>query len=248
MSGYNVEDTIVWKYCSSIPNDNFEQIHGEAWVWHNFLSKEECNSIVDEALSKEWQMPDRVDLDILKDLTPKISSGFKGDVRVKPFDHLRMYKEGQGMLPHTDIYGWQNRILNGIVDKNYEKETVEYSYASFSTLIYFNDNYTGGELVYPEYNIEYKPKAGDLLIHSPEVIHGVKKVKSGLRYFAQAAIDQMYLMDKEFHDSFKIPKTESSNIVKIEGDFDFHVLGATIHNKRLKEWAKTQDNFLEYAN
>jgi hypothetical protein len=56
-------------------------------------------------------------------------------------------------------------------------------------------------------------------------------------------------MDKEFYYSFKIPAvSEDTHSIAIEGDFDFHVLGATIHNKRLNEWAKTQDNFLEYAN
>jgi len=248
MPGYNIDDTILWKYCTATPNDNFEQLHGEAWVWHNFLSKEECDSILNKAFSKEWEHIDKTSLEILGDFSSRVASGFKENVSVKPFEFLRMYKRGQGMLPHTDIYGWQNRILEGIVGKDHNKDTVEFGYASFSTLLYLNDNYKGGEIVYQEYEVEYKPQAGDLLIHSPEVIHGVKKVQSGKRYFAQSAIDQMYLMDREFRESFKIPEApKDAQTVKIEGDFDFHVLGSAIHNKRLNEWAKTQDNFLEYA-
>lgn len=49
---------------------------------------------------------------------------------------------------------------------------------------YINDNYDGGELFYPKLNIEYKPKAGDLIIHpgTIEYMHGVRDVTSGVRY------------------------------------------------------------------
>jgi hypothetical protein len=49
---------------------------------------------------------------------------------------------------------------------------------------YVNDNYQGGELFYPKLNIEYKPKAGDLIIHpgSFKYMHGVRDVTEGTRY------------------------------------------------------------------
>lgn len=49
---------------------------------------------------------------------------------------------------------------------------------------YVNDNYDGGELFYPKFNIEYKPQAGDLIIHPGTVryMHGVRDVKNGVRY------------------------------------------------------------------
>ncbi len=53
-----------------------------------------------------------------------------------------------------------------------------------ATLIYLNDNYSGGEIYFPEYDIEIKPKAGDLICFpdNPNYVHGVKKVESGTRY------------------------------------------------------------------
>lgn len=49
---------------------------------------------------------------------------------------------------------------------------------------YVNDNYDGGELFYPKFNIEYKPQAGDLIIHpgTLQYMHGVRDVKNGVRY------------------------------------------------------------------
>jgi hypothetical protein len=54
----------------------------------------------------------------------------------------------------------------------------------FGAVLYFNDNFSGGELVYDKLNIEYKPVAGDLVIHPGTKIysHGVNNVTSGARY------------------------------------------------------------------
>ena len=52
-------------------------------------------------------------------------------------------------------------------------------------IIYFNDDFEGGETVYINKNIELKPKAGRMLVHSAykDYTHAVKHVVSGTRYF-----------------------------------------------------------------
>jgi hypothetical protein len=52
-------------------------------------------------------------------------------------------------------------------------------------IIYFNDDFEGGETVYINKGIEIKPKAGRMLVHSgyKEYTHAVKHVISGTRYF-----------------------------------------------------------------
>jgi hypothetical protein len=54
----------------------------------------------------------------------------------------------------------------------------------YGIVYYANDNFDGGEIFYPKFNIEYKPKAGDLIIHpaTMEYMHGVRDVSSGVRY------------------------------------------------------------------
>lgn len=54
----------------------------------------------------------------------------------------------------------------------------------YATLIYLNDNYDGGELYFPDYGIEIKPKSGDLICFpdNPDFVHGVKPILNGIRY------------------------------------------------------------------
>jgi pyruvate formate-lyase activating enzyme-like uncharacterized protein len=52
-------------------------------------------------------------------------------------------------------------------------------------IIYFNENFEGGETVYLNKNIKLKPKAGRMLVHSAykDYTHAVNHVLSGTRYF-----------------------------------------------------------------
>jgi predicted 2-oxoglutarate/Fe(II)-dependent dioxygenase YbiX len=52
--------------------------------------------------------------------------------------------------------------------------------------MYFNDDYVGGEIEFPEFDIFYKPQLGDILVFPSSFIynHSVKEVTSGVRYAA----------------------------------------------------------------
>jgi hypothetical protein len=53
-----------------------------------------------------------------------------------------------------------------------------------STIYYMNDDYVGGEINFPRFNISYKPKANELLIFPSNYIynHSVSSVTKGTRY------------------------------------------------------------------
>lgn len=53
-----------------------------------------------------------------------------------------------------------------------------------SMVYYFNDNYEGGEIVFPRFNVEIKPKANQLILFPAAYIynHNVNEVTSGTRY------------------------------------------------------------------
>lgn len=53
-----------------------------------------------------------------------------------------------------------------------------------ATLIYINNDYEGGEIYFPDYQIFIKPSAGDLVCFpdTPDFVHGVKPVLDGIRY------------------------------------------------------------------
>lgn len=55
---------------------------------------------------------------------------------------------------------------------------------AFSSLMYLNDDYDGGETYFPGHGIRLKPEAGTLILFGagPEYVHGVTRVTRGLRY------------------------------------------------------------------
>lgn len=52
----------------------------------------------------------------------------------------------------------------------------------FLCMMYLNSDFDGGEIVFPNLNISYKPQAGDILIYKANILHGVKELVSGVRY------------------------------------------------------------------
>lgn len=58
-------------------------------------------------------------------------------------------------------------------------------YLGYGLVIYYNDDYEGGELEYPELGIKIKPKAGSALLHGGEIMHGSLPVLNDAeRYFS----------------------------------------------------------------
>jgi hypothetical protein len=58
-------------------------------------------------------------------------------------------------------------------------------WVSHASVIYFNDDYLGGELFFPKLDIEIKPKPRELIIFSQtenEYLHEIKRIKEGARY------------------------------------------------------------------
>ncbi|HEX4303378.1 MAG TPA: 2OG-Fe(II) oxygenase [Rhizomicrobium sp.] len=55
---------------------------------------------------------------------------------------------------------------------------------SFSSVLYLNDDYEGGETYFPGHKIRIKPSAGSLIVFGagPEYVHGITRVTRGLRY------------------------------------------------------------------
>ena len=53
-----------------------------------------------------------------------------------------------------------------------------------STVFYLNDNYEGGEIEFPSFDVKYKPKAGDFIMFPSSYAyrHKVNPVISGTRY------------------------------------------------------------------
>ncbi len=72
----------------------------------------------------------------------------------------------------------------------------------YGIIIYYNDDYDGGELDYKDLNFTYKPKAGSLIIHGGDKLHGTLPVKSNsVRYsstiFVKESREKSISLNKE---------------------------------------------------
>ena len=74
-------------------------------------------------------------------------------------------------------YGQGQKFVNHIDDhRDFHRR--------ISTVYYLNDNYTGGEIVFPRFGITYKPAADELLIFPSTYVynHSVLPIIEGTRY------------------------------------------------------------------
>ncbi len=98
----------------------------------------------------------------------KIEDDYKSMYSVNTRDHetysILKYGVGQKFTNHVDDHPDLNR-------------TVSYAY-------YFNDNYEGGEIDFPRFNIKYKPKSNECIFFPSDYVynHSVHPVISGTRY------------------------------------------------------------------
>jgi Rps23 Pro-64 3,4-dihydroxylase Tpa1-like proline 4-hydroxylase len=113
---------------------------------------------------------------IVQDLTPeslahipaisnRVLSCFNNAQSHTKITNIRRLKDGEFMHPHKD---------SGYPDS---KQTIVFGIA-----IYLNDDFTGGELNYPDLNISIKPKRSSVVVHDAKLLHEVLPVTSGSRY------------------------------------------------------------------
>jgi len=78
--------------------------------------------------------------------------------------NLKRWNVGQNMGPHFDGYVNDGKKV------------------AFTAIFYLNDDYTGGELYFKDYDKTLKPKAGSMVIFPGDFIHEVKEIKDNKRY------------------------------------------------------------------
>jgi predicted 2-oxoglutarate/Fe(II)-dependent dioxygenase YbiX len=112
----------------------------------------------------------------------------KTDLYCDIFQFVR-WIESNELLPHAD-------------SENPDGSPHPYSYREFSSIIYLNDDYEGGQIHFPNLNFEPKVHPGDLVIFpgTLDYLHGVTKITSGTRY----TIAGFFTTDKRYHDGYRI--------------------------------------------
>jgi len=105
---------------------------------------------------------------------------------------INRWRIGREQTPHID-YFLENEIDHDYemlamhnIPKDYLKSFAgRFQTKHYSTLIYLNDDYEGGEIWFPQYdNFSIKPEKGSLITFKGDekTIHGVRAVTKGIRY------------------------------------------------------------------
>ena len=104
---------------------------------------------------------------------------------------LNKYRDKvQDLLQKTFECELEPAVINSITEYrtgsmlNEHADKVCESWRDVSNILYYNDNYTGGEIFFSQYDLQFKPKAGSVLIFPAggNYAHGVHPVTSGDRY------------------------------------------------------------------
>ena len=98
---------------------------------------------------------------------------YNEDVLYLAFSNLVYWGKGMELVPHADNFWIED-----------PKKPHYSSHRVYSSILYLNNNFKGGETYFPEHNYSIEPKSGKLTFYTSGAkhIHGVKKVTSGTRY------------------------------------------------------------------
>lgn len=99
---------------------------------------------------------------------------------LKAIDEFKMNAEFPEDLYFSD-YITVIYTEGGSLDKHSD-DSEQYGKQVITSMIYLNDDYEGGEIVFEELGMSIKPKAGSSIIFPGQYFHEVKKVVSGQRY------------------------------------------------------------------
>lgn len=191
-------------------SDKYVNVCPGVYVWEDFLSAEELVPIMEELNAQDYSGNHHVfGLKSFAQYKERIFSSLNSDDLAMPdLDNCIRREYGEGMEPHVDIQNHANPLYYNIVDENADVEKINMKIGKFGAIIYFNDNYEGGEIEYPQHNYSYKPKAGSLVLHEATNIHAVVRVKSGFRFTHSSYIQDSAWIDKKAYDSISWPETD----------------------------------------
>lgn len=110
---------------------------------------------------------------------------------------LQRHKDNKPMAVHKDYHTY---------DPNF--------YVRYGVVVYYNDDYAGGEISYPDLGIVHKPKARSLVLHGGNILHGTMPVTDGThRYFsttfARGSLEKPVILNQELFGD--IEQSDGSN-------------------------------------
>ena len=207
----------------------------------NFLTAEECNSLISyyESVKETWQetcffntrvmdpneggrqlIAGSIDANQVDDMHHKIAYDnyfdlLKSKLKVAAEEVFNREVKNLTLSAHKWLPGafaadhYDNAELDGTPNAWQNNKLV--------TIIYLNDDYSGGNLTFSEHGISLAPKKGSMVVFDVGVnnLHGVSEVLSGERYTMLASWDWA---DSTYPDGYLESLAQERNQEKIKQD------------------------------
>ena len=159
-------------------------------VIENFISEKDCKFVVDSiddiiiwGSNTIQGIPDKVSrnfydkpdaFNILKQAMDKLQNEIE-------MHFGRPLKEGFPGIREWNVGEYQPLHADGEDPEGHPNEAYIVDYGS---VIYLNDDYEGGEIYFPDQDIDFKPRAGTVVFFPSNnmFIHGVREITNGKRY------------------------------------------------------------------
>jgi hypothetical protein len=122
------------------------------------------------------------------------------------------FPEGSYALPHSD---------SADIDGSYGAWQMN----KYACILYLNSGYEGGQVYFPQHDIEVAPEAGSALLFegSPQYLHGVKEITSGERFTILTFWDDFdAVYEKDFLDQKVDQQKEALEYVENMHDYGDH--------------------------
>ena len=155
---YQFENFISPEICCEILNYLSEEMFERAHQFERGRHNKEC-------FSKDRNVMDLIHLEIENLGVSKR----KVKAVSYPLEFYR-YDKGDFISPHSDS---PVRLFNGEM-------------SNFTALIYLNDDFHGGDTVFPNLKINIKPKRGSLLLFDHDLVHESQEIIWGTKYIYRA--------------------------------------------------------------
>lgn len=161
------------------------------------LNRHDCEAMIEEAKLGEWTQAEITNYGDRGMLTQHIdlkarNVQVKGPAKIpalcRSFSNI-LAKRGMPIIQsHWGIKGLR---LSGPQLAKYEPGShirahndtaTEFSSRCVSALLYLNEEYEGGSLLFPRLGLAHKPTTGELVLFPSEYLHAVAPVTAGVRY------------------------------------------------------------------
>ena len=129
--------------------------------------------------------------DIKEKARKEIEERFNTKVKVEQY-LINRWRVGREQEPHIDYFLDHEDNDQSVIDRYigsdasfFENFKQNFTTKNFSTLIYLNSNFVGGELFFPQYdNLEIKPVENLSICFKGDTnhLHGVRMITEGTRY------------------------------------------------------------------